>query len=306
MIPERLLRVLRSIEDRKSPLAWESDTLVCPATGVRYDASRDIPSLMKGGPATQEWNVWDSVEIHKIGDSYYKRAKGELPEKEASRSFARLLRDKGIYAPGNTILDIGCATGHFLLSFRRHLDPEVRYTGLDSHLGYLRWGGEIYGIDDRVNFVHADALEMPFVDRAFDIVVVNLFHFFENAEMALREAMRVAKKAVVWRTPVGQVNYVVKVVYAQEFEKIGALTPGRTDVEHSLYMLYSKRYIEGLVRHLGGRVMFIERDTDFGEFDNTALSEFDGLPATRTFHGLQINGNLVLDWHYVAIETMAK
>ena len=32
-----------------------------------------------------------------MGDSYYKKAKGELPEKEASKSYARLLKNKNIY-----------------------------------------------------------------------------------------------------------------------------------------------------------------------------------------------------------------
>lgn len=303
-VPERLLRVLRSLEGGKGGLDYDAagDALVCRETGKRYDAAQGIPSMMNAGPQAQDWNAWDTDYVQKIGHSYYKRANGDEPEKEASKSYARYLKNKDLYRPGDTLLDLGCATGHFLRSFRRLLDPEIRYTGLDAHLGYLRWGGEIFGVGDQASFVHSDVLDMPFVDNAFDIVVVNLFHFFENPEKALGEAMRVAKRWVVWRTPVAQVNYMVKIVYETDFDKLGVLTPDRSDFDHNVYMLYARKYIEGLAKHLGGRVVHFDRDSDFEDFDNTKMPEFDGLPSTRTFHGLQINGALVLDWHYVAID----
>jgi hypothetical protein len=147
---------------------------------------------------------------------------------------------------------------------------------------------------------------MPFADKSFDVVIVNLFHFFENIGEALGEAMRVAKRRIIWRTPIGQTNYMVKVVYENDFERLGVLLPERRDVDYSLYMLYSKQYVRGLVKHLGGNTLYIDRDSDFGEFDNTALEAFDGLPATKVVNGLQINGALVLDWHYVGIDVSGR
>ncbi len=303
-VPDRLLASLRCLECKHSPLENERGEaiLTCSQCNARYPARDSIPSLLKGGPEKQDWNVWDLDKVKMLGDSYYKRAKGELPEKESSKSYARFLKRHGLYLPEDTLLDLGSATGHFLRSFRRLLDSNVLYTGIDTHFPYLQWGKELYGIDHYCNFVHGDILDMPFLDKSFDIIIVNLFHFFPRVDEALREAMRIGRKTVIWRTPIGQVNYVIKVIYNNSFDEIKVITPERRDFDYSLYMLYSLEYIEGLVAYLGGKVTLMERDTDFEDFDNTILEEFKHVPATKTIHGMQINGNLVLDWHYIVID----
>jgi ubiquinone/menaquinone biosynthesis C-methylase UbiE len=302
-VPQNLLSKLRTLDSHSTPIinAPDEDMILCEETGQEYPAPFGIPSMTKGGADVQDWNVWDMDEIKMMGDSYYKRANGDLPEKEASKSYARLLQRREIYKPGDQVLDIGCATGHFLRSFQRILDPDIHYTGIDTTARFLKWGGDIFGISDHTNFVHGDALDMPFVDNAFDIVIVNLFHFFPNVDVALKEAMRVAKRQVIWRTPIGEVNYIVKIVYNKPFEELGLLTQEREDFDYTLYTLFSKEYIEGFIPHLGGKLSFIERDTDFGEFDNNKEDGFDFVPATKSINGMQINGNLVLDWQYVGI-----
>lgn len=303
MIPTNLLNVLYCLECKQFPLTYHKDgVLLCPFCDARYPVKEGIPSMLGGGPESQDWNPWDLDKVKMMGDSYYKRSKGDLPEKESSKSYAKLLERRKIIKPGDHILDIGCATGHFYRSFRRILPYDFSYTGIDSNFQYLQWGGQAYDVSSKCNFLHGDALNMPFQNSSYDIVIVNLFHFFPRIDEALGEALRVAKRNLIWRTPIGEVNYIIKTIYDQSFEKIGALSPERNDFEHSLYMLYSKDYIKGLVASLGGKITFIERDIDFGEFDNTVLEEFKHIPATKTVNGLQINGNLILDWHYIGIE----
>lgn len=301
-VPHLLQERLRCLDCHHHPLSLEGEALLCPACGARFPARLGIPSLLAGGPEAQEWNDWSIDEVKMSGASYYKRAKGELPEKEASKSYARLMKRRGLYRAGDTVLDLGCAAGHFLRSFRRLLDPDIRYTGIDSELQFLLWGREVFGVDEKVNFVHADVLDMPFVDDAFDVVVVNLFHFFPRIDQALAEAMRVGRRLVLWRTPIGEVNYAIKVIYDQDFAEVGVITPERSDFNHCLYMLYSEEYLRGLIPHLGGEILFIERDTDFQPFDNTVYEEFSYMPATKVVGDMQVNGNLILDWQYVAID----
>ena len=300
LLPDRLVKILRNPTSTGNRLQLNDETaeLTCVATGSTFPVTKGVPNLMAGSPVSS----WDLDEVIKMGESYLKRANGELPEKESSKSFARVLGGQGIYAPGDTVLDIGCASGHFLRSFRDILDPDIRYTGIDATLLYLEWGAEYWGIDDRCAFVHCDALTMPFADDAFDITVVNLFQAFPDIEAALRETMRVTRKMVLWRTPIGPVNYMTKVVYNKPLDEMGTLTPNREDIDYTLYMIYSRQYVEEMVSHLGGRVTLFERDTDFGEFDNTTLENMDGIPATRVVNGVQINGSLVLDWTYVGID----
>jgi ubiquinone/menaquinone biosynthesis C-methylase UbiE len=303
MIPNNLFNFLQCVDCGHSSFNKGDNSLQCQHCDKSYPLKDGIPSMMKGGPEKQNWNPWDNDKIQMMGNSYYKRAKGELPEKESSKSYAKLIKEKELFSPETNFLDIGCATGHFLRSFRNIVDSKIHYTGVDVTEYYLHWGKEVYGVDEYCSFVHCDALHMPFKDNSYDYVIVNLFHFFPKVDDALQEAMRVAKKMVIWRTPIGQVNYMIKfLLNEQSFERLGVLTPDRENFDHSVYMLYTKDYIKGLTKHLGGSVSFIEQDLDFEDFDNTSLEEFKGHPSTKTIAGMQINGNLYLDWHYIGIQ----
>ena len=57
------------------------------------------------------------------------------------------------------------------------------------------------------------------------------------------------------------------------YKKLGTLTAKRNDFEYSLYQMFSKKYIDGLINHLGAKVLFIERDLDFEPFDNNLLKD---------------------------------
>lgn len=304
MIPQLLADKLCCIECSCADLQLNEDSseLSCPECQSRFPVHDGIPSMMAGGPANQDWNPWDLDKTKMMGNSYYKRSTGELPEKEASKSFANLLLRKNLYTPGSTFLDIGCATGHFLKSFRRIVDPEFHYTGVDVTASFLQWGKEIFGLDDTCNFIHCDALQLPVQDDSFDFVIVNLFHFFPNVQDALKESFRVAKKRVIWRTPIGETNYVIKMIFDNDFEQVGLLTLERSDLLHSLYIIYSEQYIKGLIESMGARIVFFEQDTDFEAFDNTELTEMQNFTATKTVNGMQINGNIILDWHYIGMD----
>lgn len=302
-VPARLLAALRCPTSSEEQHVYDpaAETITFPGAGTNYSAQHGIPSMVLGGPASQSWNAHRLDKVKMMNNNYYLRAKGDLPEKEASKSYARLLERRGLYLPGDTLLDLGCASGHFLRSFRRLLDENILYTGLDTDAQSLLWGKEVFGVDNRCNFVHGDCTAMPLKSNSFDTIVVNLFHFFPNVEVVLREAMRVARKWIIWRTPIGEINYIIKEIYTQSFKELGVLTPDRDDFEYSIYMLYTKQYIEELVEHLCGSVDFIERDTDFGDFDNTVYDDFKHVTATKTVAGMQVNGNLILDWHYIGI-----
>ena len=303
MIESRLSKVLRCISCQNSKLEFLHDKISCPKCNAKYPLKNNIPSMMIGGIEAQSWNPWNLDELKMTGNSYYQRAKGELPEKEASKSFANLLKKKQLYNKNSTYLDIGCATGHFLKPFRNILDKHIQYTGIDISSEYLQWGDEIFGHDKYCNFVHCDTLNMPFIDKSFDYTVVNLFHFFPNLEDVLKETMRVTNKMIIWRTPIGVITYMIKwVLNEQSYEKLGSLQIERNDIDHCLYMLYSKDYIKSIVSSLGGTVEFIERDTDFKDFDNTSIEAFKSIPSTKASNGIQMNGNLHLDWHYVGIK----
>lgn len=86
----------------------------------------------------------------------------------------------------NAILDIGCGPGGNIAV----LKPFGRVTGLDNSLEALRYAGE-KGYD---NLIKGDILNLPFQDRAFDIVAsLDVFEHLENDLRAIQECYRVLK-----------------------------------------------------------------------------------------------------------------
>jgi ubiquinone/menaquinone biosynthesis C-methylase UbiE len=92
----------------------------------------------------------------------------------------------------SSLLDVGCAKG-FMLHDAAEMIPGIKLAGIDI---------SAYAIDNAMEDVRplvqvADARELPFADKSFDVVIsVNTIHNLERAELAkaLREIERVARK----------------------------------------------------------------------------------------------------------------
>jgi SAM-dependent methyltransferase len=123
-------------------------------------------------------------------------------EAYASRNPARDAREQGLLRRiwpgrrGETVLDLPCGTGRLLPLLRDHFGHRVVHA--DGALAMLRQARAATA--DPAPSVAADALAMPFADRAFDGVVV--FRFLHHLPGPLRaqaiaEACRVADRFVV-------------------------------------------------------------------------------------------------------------
>ncbi len=120
-------------------------------------------------------------------DAWYHTPRGEwIGETE----FA-LLRDALGAQPGDTVLDVGCGTGHFTRLFAERAG--VRIVGLDPDLAWLRFArsharaGEAY--------VAGRAERLPFRDASVDhAIAVTSLCFIRDQDAALREIVRVTRK----------------------------------------------------------------------------------------------------------------
>jgi SAM-dependent methyltransferase len=105
---------------------------------------------------------------------------------------AERMRDFYGLAPGDLILDVGCAKGFLLHDFRAAI-PGVRVAGLDLSAYAVE-----RAMDDVRPFVlvgSADAL--PFADKSFDLVVsINTVHNLEQDRcvLAISEMERVSRR----------------------------------------------------------------------------------------------------------------
>jgi arsenite methyltransferase len=103
------------------------------------------------------------------------------------------------------VLDVGCGRGAVLLLAAERV-PRGRAVGADiwrreDQIGNSQAAAErnatLEGVADRVEFVHADARDLPFEPETFDAVVSNLaIHNIagdDGRDRALREAVRVLR-----------------------------------------------------------------------------------------------------------------
>ena len=85
------------------------------------------------------WRIWnkdDKVELRT-----YQRAVGELPEMESAKQLVEII--KPLYKPETSILDFGCAAGHYYNSVRR-LNPNVNYMGADATKTYIAFANTYF------------------------------------------------------------------------------------------------------------------------------------------------------------------
>ncbi len=92
----------------------------------------------------------------------------------------------------SNILDVGCAKGFMLHDFKKII-PDIKVKGIDISK---------YAINNCIESVKndlivADALNLPFDDNSFDLVIsITTVHNFklEDCKKAIKEIMRVSKK----------------------------------------------------------------------------------------------------------------
>jgi SAM-dependent methyltransferase len=99
------------------------------------------------------------------------------------------LADIAEIAPGDRVLDVGCGTGVLAREAAVCVGPSGRVIGLDLNEGMLAVARRLR---PEIDWRQGDALDLPFAERAFDVVVSQFaLMFFPDRPLALREMWRV-------------------------------------------------------------------------------------------------------------------
>ena len=122
-------------------------------------------------------------------DKWYESPEGRQADKLEKDLFLKVVNPK----KGETLLDIGCGTGHF--SFWFH-DLGLKVTGIDISLNML--GVAVDRLKhEEIKLVRGDAHTLPFQDKSFDLtVMITTLEFLHQPAKAVEEAFRVAKSKV--------------------------------------------------------------------------------------------------------------
>jgi len=99
--------------------------------------------------------------------------------------------------PKSQVLDVAAGTGAWTFAIAKRLGPEGRVVGLDFTEAMLEVAEERrqrFAFRDRVQFVHGDAMNLPFPDNTFDLCTIGFaLRNMPSAEGCLREMTRVVK-----------------------------------------------------------------------------------------------------------------
>jgi len=241
-------------------------------------------------------------------ETFFKRAKGLLPEMESGKAVAHLLAGK--IHEGDSLLDVGCGAGHYLRSLLDRIEVSFNYTGVDVTSQFIDAAERAWGGDSRAQFQVGDIFDLPFPDKEFDIVMCNnvLLHL-PVVVKPVEELLRVARRFVFIRTLIGEKSFRIQEVFSkatwpfseipveEEFDDSGE------PVSFGFENIYSKEYFESVLRRANPQV-----DIEFMEdtfFDAEAINrsaETEGLPnATRAINGMQVLGYIIMPWYFVLV-----
>jgi len=169
-------------------------------------------------------------------DQWYLNRKGQYADTQEKELFLRLVQPQ----KGQSLLDIGCGTGHNL-EFFTELGMDA--TGIDSSEPMLQIAERKLG--SRVKLHRGQADNLRFNDNSFDIVtLVNVLEFLSEPTKVIKEAARVSRGKIY----IGVLNKVSIMGVTRRVE-------GR--FRKSIYNqanFYTIWEIEGMVKRVLGRV----------------------------------------------------
>jgi ubiquinone/menaquinone biosynthesis C-methylase UbiE len=255
--------------------------------------------LFKGGKMGwridmgNDWKVWNQDKAY--GEIMYKRAIGELPEMESSKSLRELIRP--LYHLEMKIIDVGCGSGHYLRSLRE-LDPKIDYTGLDSTPYYIELARKAF----HNFFIVGDIYNLAFKDGIYEMALCsNLLLHLPTIKRALSELIRVSSRYIIARTLIGEFNYVIKQVRNFNNHSEEDLIDRTGNPTSFNYLnIYTEQYIREVIKTIDKRLhVEIIKDNNWQKFDNTELGMKAG---TRILGNKQVSGNIIFGWRYIVID----
>jgi ubiquinone/menaquinone biosynthesis C-methylase UbiE len=167
-----------------------------------------------------------------------------------------------------SLLDVGCGTGHFAALWAA---SGLTAVGLDRDLEMLAFAR---GHRPGFPVMRGDAMALPVPDRCVDVVaMVTVLEFLDDPEQGLREAARVARRALL----MGVLNSASPVAWSRRLRRARAYRQAR---------FYSPW-------RLKQRVRSAIRDREMGVHSNTGLYPVPWLDGLRTlpfgaFIGLRV------------------
>ena len=148
--------------------------------------------------------------------------------RRTAKSFAQILE-----RPGAKVLDLCCGTGDMALALRRQ-SPQAEITGADFSHTMLVLASKKNSQPRRVNWIEADALQLPFPDQSFDLVTSAFgFRNLADYDAGLREIFRMLRPGgefgiLEFSEPQGMMGKIYDIYFKSILPRIGRLISGNS------------------------------------------------------------------------------
>ena len=136
---------------------------------------------------------WGDTTTNNYG---YAPAEGDHPQRFQHQMYLQLLkrlREEYAVRPGVKLLEVSCGRGGGLSALLAKA-PEIDATGLDVAHSAIEFCRKAYGENERLRFVQGSALDLPFPDASFDVLLnVEASNDYADRALFFREVARVLK-----------------------------------------------------------------------------------------------------------------
>lgn len=145
------------------------------------------------------WNRFYALDWRETTTNNYgfAPAEGEHPQRfqhQMYRELLRLLKNKRPLEPGLKLLEVSCGRGGGLNAFLSAAPGMFDATGLDIAASAIAFCRANYGENDRLHFAEGSALNLPFPDATFDVVLnVEASNDYGDRPLFFAEVARVLK-----------------------------------------------------------------------------------------------------------------
>jgi SAM-dependent methyltransferase len=145
----------------------------------------------------RRYSIWEHSQT--VLELYTRRAQGEEEEMTCAAQAAELLQQ--LSNPGESMLDVGCATGYFLHSLRSR-DLALEYFGIDATERFIDVGRTMlarFGLPPE----RLQTARIEDIDGCVDhVLCMNVLSNLDNYHRPLERLLKMARKSVILRESV--------------------------------------------------------------------------------------------------------
>ena len=243
----------------------------------------------------KNWKIWE--KDHTVEARTFYRAQKKLPEMESAKQLRILI--KKVYKKGMSILDVGCAAGHYYHSLLK-IDRFVKFAGIDATKKYIDYANQIFKKYNNASFFKEDIFKISKKHKKrYDISYsCNLLLHLPSIELPIKNLINATKKYCFIRTLVSKRTHLSKFLYDDRFNKSGL------PINFVYQNTYSYNFLTKILKKNGAKkIEFIDDKSHYNNI-NKEFQKFKNKQDAVTKalkNGQQIAGSKVFEWKWIKI-----